>query len=321
MKAYILAAGKGTRLRPLTDQLAKPMIPLMNRPLVSFLLAHLRPHISHARFNVACNKQSFIRYLQGLKGVSFLDEGTDPLGSAVTLSQDRDYCKQGTTLVLCGDLLCNADIKAMIRFHEQKQALVTLAVCRVPDARSYGVVVTAEDQRILGFYEKPATPPSSFISCGIYLLSPQVFDYWQPEWTDLGSHVFPSLVALNLPLYAWLLDPLAFWSDIGTPLTYLQAHLALAAGVNHIDATAQVAATARLQQTVVGATAIIQPGVELQQCVVWPGSKVAQGTRLCNAIITPTDIVEVTSLRSGDSMNLISNQPLRPLPQSLRTSV
>ncbi|WP_218080005.1 nucleotidyltransferase family protein [Anthocerotibacter panamensis] len=295
MNAYILAAGKGNRLRPLTDTLPKPLVPFLNRPLLSYLLDHVRPHVGHIRLNVAHNKEPLIRYLARQAGVSYFDEGAQPLGSAVTLSQEQAFCRDSTTLVVCGDLLCNWNIEQMVNFHHQKQALVTMVTCQVPDPRRYGVVVTDDEQRVMAFYEKPADPPGSFINCGIYLLAPEVFDYWEVGWNDLGSDVFPGLVARGLPVYAWPLNTLAYWSDIGTPQSYLAAHLALGGENNTIASSAQIAQDARLRQTVVGAGAVVHPRSHLERCVVWPGSVVRAGLRLRSAVVTQDSVLEVQS--------------------------
>lgn len=294
MQAYVLAAGVGSRLRPLTTHLPKPMVPFMNRPLISYLLNHLHPHVNHTRVNVAFNKDPLIEFLNYQKGTSYFDEGIKPAGSALTLSLEKQYCAADTTLVVCGDLLCNWNIAQMMRFHQEKKALVTIAVRPMPDPRRYGVVVTDQHHRITEFYEKPQIPPSNFISCGIYLFSPRVFDYWQVGWKDIGQDVFPALVSEGLPVYAWPLDPMAFWSDLGTPLDYLQAHLTLARGMNTIHHSAEVSQQAGLQETAVGAGATINHKAFLERCVVWPGVAVDAYTQLQDAIITPHELVSLT---------------------------
>ncbi len=296
MHAYVLAAGVGKRLKPLTEHLPKPMVPFLNRPLISYLLAHVQPYVAHTRVNVAYNKQPLLDYLEGYEQVSCFDEGDTPLGSAATLNRERDYCIRDTTLVVCGDLLSNWNVAQMLNFHHEKQALVTIAVCRVPDPRRYGVVVTDENQRIVTFQEKPEQPLSQFISCGIYLLSPWLFDHWQPTWKDLGSDVFPYLVKAGLPVYAWPLDPLASWNDLGTPQDYLRAHLSIGRGMNTIHHSAQIASSVGLRETVVGARATVHKEARLERCIVWPGTVVKASTCLSHAIITPHALIEVDTL-------------------------
>jgi len=295
VKAYILAAGNGSRLRPLTHELPKPMVPLVNRPLVSHLIEHLRPHVDHIRLNVAYNKRPLIEFLDTQQAVSYFDEGGSPLGSARTLEQENQYLQSGPVLVACGDILCNWNVPQMLNFHATRRALVTVAVRRIADPRPFGVVVTDGEQRIVRFVEKPQVPPSQFISCGIYLFSPEVLRYWNPAWRDIGCDLLPELVGRELPVYAWPMDPLAFWSDIGSPETYLNTHLRLTGGLCTLDPNARIASDTHLSDTVVGANAEIGRGSRLERCVVWPGACIPSGTFLYNTIVTPLTTVAVDS--------------------------
>jgi mannose-1-phosphate guanylyltransferase len=297
MKAYILASGVGSRLRPLTDLLPKPMVPFLNRPLVSYLLDHVAPHVSETRLNVSYNRQPLIAYLQSRKRVSHFEEGPTPIGSAKTLYLERNYCGTDLTLVLCGDLLCNWNIASMVHFHQQNKALVSVAVRRVPNPQQFGVVVTDSGQRIVSFHEKPQVPPSSLISCGIYLFSPEVFYNWNPSWKDIGSDVLPALAASKQAIYAWPMDRAARWNDIGTIQSYLDAHLHFVGNKNAIATATQVPSTAHLHRTVVGAGAQIAPHAHLEECIVWPGATVHSQTRLRRAIVLPDQIVEVNPLQ------------------------
>jgi len=293
VKAYILAAGFGKRLRPLTNRLPKALLPFLNRPLVSYLLAHLRSHVVGMRLNVGYNGEPLIEYLQGISGVSYFNEGPEPLGSATTIGLEREYFDGETALICCGDLLCDWNVEQMAAFHRKHQALATIAVRWVADPRPYGVVVSGPDQRVRAFYEKPTQPPGHWISCGIYLISPRIFQYWQPHWQDLGTDVFPALVQAGLGVYAWPMNTEAIWSDIGTPQAYLRSHLVLSRGQNVVEPTAQVAPGAVLNQTTVGAHSTIGPQAHLRRCVVWPGTTIKAGTHLEQAVITPYEVVRV----------------------------
>lgn len=297
MKAYILASGVGSRLRPLTERLPKPMVPFMNRPLVSYLLDHVASHVSETRLNLSYNRQPLISYLQTRRRVSYFQEGPMPIGSAKTLYLERNYCGSDLTLVVCGDLLCNWDVASMVHFHQQKKALVTVAVRRVPNPQQFGVVVTDPLQRIVSFHEKPQVPPSSLISCGIYLFSPEVFHRWDTDWKDIGGDVLPALAASKQAIYAWPMNHTAHWNDIGTIHSYLDAHLHFTGESNAIATTTQVATTARLHRTVVGAGAKIAPNAHLEECIVWPGAVVPSQTHLHRAIVLPDRIVEVAPLQ------------------------
>ena len=297
MRAYVLAAGNGSRLRPLTDQIPKPMVPVMNQPLVSHLLAHLRFHVSHTRLNVSYNKQPLIDFLATQTRASYFDEGPKPIGSARTLYLENHYCKADTTLVICGDILSNWNVQQMFQFHQDNRALVTIAVKRVANPHNFGVVVTDAHQRVVRFVEKPQHPPSQYISCGIYLFSPKVYRHWNSAWQDIGCDLLPELVENQLPVYAWPMDPIAFWSDIGNPESYLQAHLKLSGGINTIDPTAEVDESAQLHDSVIGARAVVGAESFLDRCVVWPGMTVPDGAHLSRTIVAPVGLVEVNPVQ------------------------
>jgi NDP-sugar pyrophosphorylase family protein len=292
MKAYILASGVGSRMRPLTNWLPKPMVPMMNRPLISHLIAHVRPNVGHIRVNVAHNKQPLIDYLKWQENISHFDEGEAPLGSARTLFLEQDYLADQTTLVCCGDLMSNWDIKSMVRFHEEKQSLVTIATCWAADPRSFGVIVSDASQRILFFQEKPEQPASHYISCGIYLFSPKILEYWNEAWKDIGGDLLPELVARSLPVYAWPMSPNCQWNDIGNPRSYLDMHLRLNQGTNLISPEATVSTEAKLSACVVGAGASIHRKARLERCVVWPGARVECG-HYQESIITHNALIEL----------------------------
>jgi mannose-1-phosphate guanylyltransferase len=292
MKAYILASGVGSRMRPLTNWLPKPMVPIMNRPLISHLIEHIRPNVGHIRVNVAHNKQPLIDYLQWQDNISHFDEGEAPIGSAKTLFLEKGYLADQRTLVCCGDLMSNWDIASMVRFHEEKQALVTVATRWVEDPRSFGVAVTDGAQRITSFQEKPQQPASHYISCGIYLFSPKILAYWNEAWQDIGGDLLPDLVSRDLPVYAWPMGPNCQWSDIGNPRSYLNAHLQLTGAANTVDPAAEVMAGARLHRCVVGAGAVIDRRARLEHCIVWPGTQVGE-CQYRHAILTPQGILEL----------------------------
>lgn len=293
MKAYILASGVGSRMRPLTNWLPKPMVPLMNRPLISWLIEHVRQHVQHVRVNVAYYKQPLIDYLQRLDDASYFDEGNVPIGSAKTLYLEQNYIADQTTLVCCGDLMSNWDIAEMVHFHHQRRALVTVATRWVKDPRSFGVVVTNEASRITSFQEKPQQPASHYISCGIYLFSPQILRHWNEAWKDIGGDLLPELVACGLPIYAWPMGSHCQWSDIGNPRSYLNAHLQLTGLANTIDPSSEVMASARLHRCIIGAGAVIDHRAHLNHCIVWPGTRIGECS-YSHAILTPQGVVDLS---------------------------
>jgi mannose-1-phosphate guanylyltransferase len=237
----ILAAGKGTRIRPITYVMPKPMIPIMQKPVMEFLVELLRQHnFDQIMVNVSHLSEEIENYFRdGQKfGVqmAYSFEGSiingdlvgKALGSAGGLKKIQDFSPffDETFVVLCGDALIDLDLTEVVRWHRQKKSLATVVVKTVaPEAvSSYGVVVTNEDDRIIDFQEKPdvSEARSNNINTGIYIFEPEILDYIPSgvEY-DIGSQLFPKLVAMNAPFYAKVMD--FEWLDIGKVPDYWQA--------------------------------------------------------------------------------------------------
>ncbi|GAB2873090.1 NDP-sugar synthase [Pseudoduganella ginsengisoli] len=239
MKAMILAAGKGTRVRPLTYDLPKPMIPILGKPVMAYLVEHLaRFGITEIMVNVSYLHEKIEEYFGeghqfGVQiGYSF--EGyansdgevvPEPLGSAGGMRKIQDFSGffDETTIVLCGDAIIDLDIKSALFEHRRKGALATVITREVPwdKVSSYGVVVTDDDGRIKAFQEKPSREAalSNFASTGIYIFEPEVLDLIPNDRPfDIGSELFPLLVEKGLPFYA---QARKFdWIDIGSVKDY-----------------------------------------------------------------------------------------------------
>ena len=241
MKAMILAAGKGTRVRPITHTIPKPMIPILQKPVMEFLLELLREHgFTEVMVNVSHLAEEIENYFRdgqrfGVE-IAYSFEGRiedgeligDALGSAGGLKKIQNFQRffDDTFVVLCGDALIDLDLSEAVRRHREKGALASLITKRVPRelVSSYGVVVTDEDGRVRSFQEKPdvADAASDMINTGIYIFEPEVLEY-VPSGVpfDIGSDLFPKLVESGAPFYAL---PMEFeWVDIGKVPDYWQA--------------------------------------------------------------------------------------------------
>jgi len=241
MKAMILAAGKGTRVRPITHTTPKPMIPILQKPVMEFLLELLREHgFTEVMVNVSHLAEEIENYFRdgqrfGVE-IAYSFEGRiedgqligDAIGSAGGLKKIQTFQPffHDTFVVLCGDALIDLDLSEAVRRHKAKGAMASLITKRVPKEQvsSYGVVVTDEDGRVRSFQEKPAVDEaaSDMINTGIYIFEPEVLDYIPAGVPfDIGSDLFPRLVADGAPFYAL---PMEFeWVDIGKVPDYWQA--------------------------------------------------------------------------------------------------
>ncbi|WP_330202628.1 NDP-sugar synthase [Cyanobacterium sp. Dongsha4] len=248
MKAMILAAGKGTRVRPITHTIPKPLIPILQKPVMEFLVELLRQHgFKQIMVNVSHLAEEIENYFRdgqrfGVEiGYSFEGRIIDgelvgeALGSAGGLKKIQEFNPffDDTFVVLCGDALIDLDLTEVVRQHKAKGAIATVVTKSVPKeaVSSYGVVVSDENGKILTFQEKPSVEDalSTEINTGIYVFEPEVINYIPPNQEyDIGSELFPKLVELNLPFYAVNMD--FEWVDIGKVPDYWEAIRAVLRG-------------------------------------------------------------------------------------------
>ena len=220
MKAMVMAAGLGTRLRPLTDFLPKPMMPVANRPVLHHLLNLLHRHeIREVGINLHAAPDMVRRYFgDGSKLDMEIRWSHEPelLGTAGGTKKLEDYWAREALLVTSGDGLHDVDVTYLLGHHQRAGALATLAVKPVPDPSAYGVVILERDGRIRGFQEKPNRDEarSDLANCGVYVIEPEVLDRI-PRGTffDFGHDVWPGLVAAGEPIYAY--TTAAYWNDVG----------------------------------------------------------------------------------------------------------
>ena len=255
MKAMILAAGKGTRVRPLTYDLPKPMIPVLGKPVMAYLIEHLaRCGVDEIMVNVSHLHEKIEEYFGegeqfGVQiGYSFegytKEDGevvAVPIGSAGGMKKIQEFGGffDDTTIVLCGDALIDLDLKAALAEHRRKGAMASVITKEVPwdKVSSYGVVVTDQNGRITQFQEKPKQEDalSNFISTGIYIFEPEILNLIPSGVEfDIGSQLFPMLVEKGLPFYA---QGRPFnWLDIGSVSDYWEVLQNVLTGeVNHMD--------------------------------------------------------------------------------------
>ncbi|MDE2401350.1 MAG: NDP-sugar synthase [Burkholderiales bacterium] len=234
----ILAAGQGTRVRPLTKQTPKPMVPILGKPVLEYIIEHLaRYGVKEILINVAFNHWKIENYFGdgrrwGVE-IGYSYEGVrehgeivpKPLGSAGGMRHIQDFSGffDDTTIVLCGDALIDLDISAALFEHKSKKAMASVVALEVPkdQVQNYGIVVSDRDGRVTSFQEKPgpAEAKSNLASTGIYIFEPAVLELVPPgREFDIGSDLFPLLVAQGLPFFA---QSRHFnWIDIGRVSDY-----------------------------------------------------------------------------------------------------
>ena len=233
-QAVVLVGGEGTRLRPITSRVPKPVVPLVGRPFVGYILENLaRHHIELAVFSAGYLAHTLEEVIGdgGQYGLSVRYVVEDaPLGTAGAIRNVQAELDDGCLFAFNGDVLTDVDLTAMRDFHKERGGLATVLLTRVDDPRRYGLVEIADDGRVAEFVEKPgaeyAVPAhGALINAGVYVLEPEVLDMI-PAGRQLSIErgVFTQLAAAGL-LFAFVGD--SYWRDIGTPESYLQAHFDL----------------------------------------------------------------------------------------------
>ncbi len=234
MKAVVMAGGEGSRLRPLTLERPKPMLPLAHAPAIEHILRLLRRHgITDIVITLHYRGSDIANYFQsgedlGLN-ITYTQEDR-PLGTAGSVALARDVLDE-PFVVISGDALTDVDLTSFCASHGRRQAMASLLLYRVANPLEYGVVVTGADGRIDRFQEKPSwgEVQSDTVNTGIYTLQPSVFEFIPPgEAVDFSLDVFPQLLRRGLPLYGYVAD--GYWTDIGTLDAYRDAVTDLVSG-------------------------------------------------------------------------------------------
>jgi mannose-1-phosphate guanylyltransferase/phosphomannomutase len=228
MKAVVMAGGEGTRLRPLTSNQPKPMVPIVGKPCLEHILELLRKHgFEDVVVTVAFLPQAIRSYFGdgeqlGLQLEYSVEEA--PLGTAgsVRLASQR---LDDTVLVISGDALCDIDLNEIVDFHRERGAAVTIGLKAVENPLEFGIVVTDEDGRVERFLEKPSWGQvfSDTINTGIYVLEPEVLRHVPTDRPfDFSKELFPLLLEMGRPIYGYVCD--GYWQDIGNLDQYRQAN-------------------------------------------------------------------------------------------------
>ncbi len=228
MKAVIMAGGEGTRLRPLTSNQPKPMMPLANRPMMEHIVELLKAHdFDDIVVTVAYRANAIRTYFGngsefGVRMVYAAEEA--PLGTAGSVRNAMDELGE-RFLVISGDVLTDIDLSAVVKFHRDRESVATIGLKAMDNPLEFGIVITRPDGSIERFLEKPSWGQvfSDTINTGIYVLEPEIFDYIEPDKpVDFAADVFPRLLDDGVPLFGYVAE--GYWEDVGTLEAYIKAH-------------------------------------------------------------------------------------------------
>ena len=329
MRAVLMAGGSGTRLRPLTCDLPKPMVPILNRPIAEHIINLLKRHgitqiIATLHYLPDVMKDYFQDGSEFGVSIEYVVEEDQPLGTAGCVKNIAEWLDE-TFLVISGDSITDLDIGAAIAFHREKQAKATLILARVPNPMEFGVVITDTDARISHFLEKPSTGEifSDTVNTGIYILEPEVLEYLPcSEEADFSKDLFPLLLMEDEPMYGYIAE--GYWCDVGNLETYREAQYdalygkvkleidyherqtGLWVGQNtYIDPSASIEAPAVIGShcrigpnaiieagTVIGDNVTIGAGADLKRPILWNGVMIGDETCLAACVIARGTRVE-----------------------------
>ncbi len=308
MQAVILVGGKGTRLRPLTYETPKQMLPLVGVPMLECVMEALGRHgVTDAVLSLGYLPDRFTEaYPSGVVSgvrVTYAVE-PEPLDTAGAIRFAAEAAGVDDTFVVVnGDVLTDLDVSALVAFHRERGAEATIALHAVEDPSHFGVVPTSDDGRVIAFVEKPPREeaPTNLINAGTYIFEPRVLARIAAEGrVSVERETFPAL-ALAGTLFA--MADHAYWLDTGTPRHYLQANVDVLKGENTqhdfrgvIDgswraSTSTVDATAKLSHSVVDRGCVVGADVILEECVLLPGAVVQSGCEIRSCIIGPEAVI------------------------------
>jgi mannose-1-phosphate guanylyltransferase / phosphomannomutase len=318
MKAVIMAGGFGTRLRPLTCNTPKPMVPLMNKPMMHHIVSLLKRHgLDDIIATLFYNPEAITGYF---------GDGSQLGVKMGYVRADADYGTAGSVrnatkglheriVIISGDVLTDFDLTAAIRYHEQKNAKATIVLTHAANPLQFGVVITDENGKITRFLEKPSWGEvfSDTINTGIYILEPEVLELVPyREDFDFSKDLFPLLLRQDAGLYGYTTD--GYWRDIGNLNEYQDAHIDALSGAVHINIPGTLNGNAWLGDdtrldpsnvhitgsVVIGRNCTIGEGVKLANCVIGDNCVIGPGSVISNSVIWSNVVLGHSSELSAD---------------------
>ena len=337
MKAVVMAGGEGTRLRPMTANQPKPLLPVVNKPIMEHVLRLLRKHgftetVVTVQFLATLIRNYFGDGEElGMK-LHYVAEEV-PLGTAGSVKNAEEHLRGEPFIVISGDALTDIDLTDMLRFHRERGAKVTIALKRVPNPLEFGIIIVDEQGRIQRFLEKPTWGQvfSDTVNTGIYIMEPEVLERVAAgEVVDWSGDVFPELLAEGEPLYGYVAD--GYWEDVGTHESYLSAQADVLSGKVDVDIDgfevspgvwvgegsevsseavlkgplyigdyAKVEAGAELREyTVVGSNAVVRAEAFAHRTVLHDNVFIGRGANLRGTVIGKnTDVMAAVRIEEG----------------------
>ncbi|OGS34965.1 MAG: hypothetical protein A2293_17050 [Elusimicrobia bacterium RIFOXYB2_FULL_49_7] len=341
VKAFVMAAGAGTRLRPLTYAIPKPMVPVVNKPVLEHTLENLR---NHGIFQIVMNLHHYPEIIENYFGDGarhgmkiFYSYEKELLGTAGGVKKMEQFF-DSTFIVMSGDGLTDIDLTKAVRYHQQKKAMATMVMKAIDSKFEYGVTLTDKNGRISKFIEKPSWSDvfANTVNTGIYIFEPEVFNYIpKNKFYDFGMQVWPQLLKLKKKIFGYEMKE--YWTDVGNLKEYrygvrsaLDGNTKLTIPGEQVRPGVWIGRGTRIEKgaqlntpcvigdhcfigknalidayTTVANNSWIGPGAIIKNSILWERVKVAKNVRLDNCIIgSKAEVKEDISVYEGTVLNI-----------------
>jgi len=318
MEAIMLAGGFGTRLRPLTYTRAKSLLPIMNTPMITYLLDMLPSEVDKVILAVNYRKKQIEEYLQSLNlnREIIVNDEPEPLGTGGAVKFAEEHITD-RFFVLNSDIICSLDLSKMIAFHSKKNAMASISLWPVDNVSEFGVADVKEDGQITGFVEKPKPEdaPSNLINAGAYLLEPDVLDYIEPgKLVSMEKEIFPQIIQDTNRFYGYQFS--GYWMDIGRITSYLHVHQFLLDKENkdnHIGSHCNI--QGNVVKSVIGQNVFIGKNTEIKNSIILDNASIDTNCHLNHCVvgenvrILPRNYLDYVVL--GDNEKLFEEKELK----------
>ena len=311
MKGLILAGGKGTRLRPLTINTPKPVVPVANSPFLLYQIDLMRgAGISEIILSLSYQPRKIEDLLKDGSDyevwIRYAVEGT-PLGTGGAFKNAEEHI-DSSTVVFNGDVLTDIDLAAVVAHHRESRAVATIVLTPVENPSAYGLVETASDGAIQRFIEKPGPDEitCNTINAGIYVLEPSVLKYMpKGEPYSFERNLFPTLLEHKEPVMSFLFDK--YWIDIGTPQKYLEVHhdilsrkfVSPRVGKSALDRATLPPGAVVDTKSIIDQDVTIREGVRIENSVIGKNCKIDAGVHITNSVIWSGNTIDADARIEG----------------------
>jgi len=299
MEAIILAGGFGTRLRPLTYTRAKPLLPILNRPMISHIIDKLPKEVDKVILAVNYKKEQIEKFLRNQDyNIEFIvNDEPKPLGTGGATKFAEKHIT-GRFFVLNSDIISSIDLSKMIEFHKKNKSKTTISLWPVENVSEFGVADVLEDGKVIGFVEKPKPEdaPSNLINAGAYLLEPMVLDYIETgKLVSMEKEIFPQIIKDTDRFYGYKFD--GFWMDIGRISSYLKVNRFLLNKKNLKNLIGKNSKIfGEIDKSSVGSNCLIEENTEISQAIILDKAKILNGVKLYNSVIGENSIIGKSSI-------------------------